>query len=252
MRKYTKFKQQRWEQKDEQNLFSEWHFYDNCLFRACNFSNCRWIHSKFYQVSFVGNCRFNGCLFEDCRFWGQYSCMGLATFEDCEFRNCQIKDVEFGEAKFIRCSFPESQLENIGFNGSPPNNAVVLSNIDFRAATMTFTAFRLGVDLTSVQLPAKGIRAFRNPNNELGRKLAAASGVGEDIVDFDSQLKQCSHRAFLVLGTNDPVNPKETPEWMHFKIQDPLVFDTLFLDEILTIPDERSIFETLVESYEIH
>lgn len=239
MGKHTKVNNQ-WFQGIRENQVSFLrHSYENCSFDDGTFQECCWSDGKFIAVRFR-EVQFLSCMFEDCKFVGQNTYLGPSLFRGCTFVRCVFKDVQPWKAAFEACRLVKTVLDNVSFYGHPDNLRTTFRDVDMREARFTFTGFSAGVDLSSVRLPAEGIRIFRNPKNELGRRLFEASGADNGIPDMQERLSKCRRRAIYMLG-DDGTSPV---------FQDPLVLDDDFLASLLVGEEDRTLFEDLARSFE--
>jgi uncharacterized protein YjbI with pentapeptide repeats len=237
--KYQNFVNAEWLRQHKKAETFNWHSYENVVFRNCEFGECTWFHSKFYHTRFA-DCVFDGCVFDECNFSGQHTYLGHAKFSRCTFRACTLKDVATFGVSIFHSSFPQTRFENLSFsNANCELPQTLLQDVDFSQSMFSMTGLD-GMDLSSIKLPKRGIRAFVNPDNNFFRALALASGADESITSPTDQLKKCPRRALLVLGA--------------FKNAgiDPIVHSEDFLDSMLRNPDERKLFEEIASRFEIN
>lgn len=189
----------------------------------CKFHNVHFKHSQLGNNTTYSNCKFTNCKIE-----GKYSTLGNpATYINCSFEDFNFKgNMIFMGAIFEHCQFSGSFSNNIFINEkrwfkkySTFNNCD-LSDVNFE--NITFNSVRT---FKECKLPEKGIRLFRNDNNDLLNFINSRqdSELTNSIrILFDSQLKQD---------------------------QNPLIFDEVTLNTFLQ-SSELQLFKQLTSDYE--
>ena len=107
---------------------------------------------------------------------------------------------------------------------------MIIDNCDFSGATFSNINIYAGINFDNTILPAAGIRVFKNPGGSFSKALRETS---EDLVGDDGLTLQ-------VLGNEDC-----------FSIQDPVIFDIPFLNNMLKSETSRYAFFIIAEQFEI-
>lgn len=132
--------------------------YEELRYWKVTFTSCTWKDCRFSRISFARGTTFSKCRFEKCRFWRQHTYLGgPAIFEDCEFQDCSLVNIQLWQAEFVRCRFSGS-FENLVFYGpeAPDDWRTALRDVDFTGVAMKLVAFRQGIDLSTTRLPPTG------------------------------------------------------------------------------------------------
>ena len=190
------------------------------MFEDCEFKN-----------SYIGfGVDYIGCRWTKCKLWGKYSGIGRrALYEDCSFEDVFIRTASFDGTTLRRCAFSGKfqTLIWVGEGAKDKDRRLRLESCDMSRLTFSNVNIYGGVDLSTVQLPATGIRVFANPDGALQRALKSAARAlsGHDAINLE-------------VAGGDPYNG-----------QDPVVWDDHNLE--FSSARTRLAFEQAVAEFEI-
>ena len=175
-----RFSDQTW-----QNVLFDEHVIQRARFERCVFENCE------FKNSYMGfDVDYMSCRWTKCKLWGKYSSLGgRALYEDCTFDDVFIRSASFNGTTFRRCAF-SGKLQTLiwlGEGAKNKDNRLRLESCDMSRLTFSNVNIYAGVDLSTVQLPAYGIRVFANPEGALQRALISAARAlsGDEAIDLE-------------------------------------------------------------------
>lgn len=154
-RAYERVTDRIFERVEAQGQFFDRIFYEEVRWWRSSFVECTWNDCKFRRTSFSNGTEFIRCNFRGCRFWAQHTYLGGPTrFEDCEFSDVSLVNIQLWNTEFISCTFT-GIFDNLIFYGpdAPDGLETVLRDVDLSGVRMEDTSFRTGIDLSSTRLP---------------------------------------------------------------------------------------------------
>jgi hypothetical protein len=164
----------------EVNIFD--HIFDDCLFIDCEFQHC----------SIGKDVQYKNCLWKNCYFWGQYSSLGgNATYQNCRFENMVIKNGLWSNIMFSECYF-SGKFVNTFWEGEWTENGKPIlrfQHCDMREMAFENVTIKNGLDLSTTQLPMKGVRLFNNNDNQYSYSFLQASRNNNYNKDVSISLK---------------------------------------------------------------
>lgn len=109
----TKFSNTEFEDAD----FSDTNF-NSAIFDNVRFKNSRFFKSKLNGSKIFGTSEFELCHFLQVDLSNSTFGSNQGVYKDCTFEKCNFKGKEFTFSEFINCTFLNSKLQRINFNGS--------------------------------------------------------------------------------------------------------------------------------------
>ena len=156
------------------NAWIEGNVFDNVVFDEADMQGFRDLGNVYRNCTFIktdlsaaglgyDGSSYNNCTFRTVKF-GRTSCI-RPEFNDCVFRYCKMKGVDFNGGSCVNCRFI-GKIENVWFRGGfpleefnqeygPPRRNR-MENVSFEEASVWGLTFSDSCDLSSIILPNKG------------------------------------------------------------------------------------------------
>ena len=215
------------------------HQYSNILFEELRVSSSKIIDTDFDNIHFKNfklgdNSEYTNCYFNNCKFWGMYSSLGYRTkYINCRFIDCKFTGtILFSGARFYKCKL-SGNIKNAIIQdekwGLFSKNKVTFNDCDM--SDLIFENLSLyGIGFSNCALPSRGIRKFRNNNDEL----------------IDRAEEICSR-----INSKDKIESTIIFERKKKSGQNPIIIDTYFLESSFKSSTSKEIFDSIVDGFEV-